>query len=82
MASLSVQGVYSQRLFVLPAIRCDTERAENTASAMQRPVALFQFQLIHCRDTETAVNMQDFTGNTAGQIRAEERCRVTPHLLW
>ena len=37
---------------------------------------LLQFQLIHCRDTETAVNMQDFTGNTAGQIRAEEPGKV------
>ena len=37
---------------------------------------LFQFQLVHGGDIEPAVNVNDFTGDTRGQVRAQEGCAV------
>jgi len=37
---------------------------------------LFQFQFVHRGDAEAAINVNDFTGDAACQIRAEERGRV------
>ena len=42
---------------------------------------LFQFQLVHCRDTEATIDVNDFTRDAGSKIGAQKCCGC-PHLQW
>ncbi|VEC77552.1 Uncharacterised protein [Raoultella ornithinolytica] len=60
--------------------KCREERDAAKAippHGVRRERNLFQFQLVHCRDAETAIDVNDFTGDTGRQVGAQEGCAVT-----